>query len=134
MNHREMIRRRGAVDGRAPVETMKLTDGGVRPSIELRIEHLVLDGFSSADRASIADAVKSELAGLLGEYGLPSAIQNSSELERLNGGTISLARGARAAAIGGQIAHAVHRGFINGQSENLHGNPALPNSAIPAKR
>ena len=103
-------------------------------SIELRIEHLVLDGFASADRASIADAVESELAGLLGELDSRSAIQNSSELERVNGGTISLKLAAREPPpSAGQIAQAVHRSFVNGQSENLQAT-RQPNSAIPAKR
>lgn len=126
MNHREMMRRRFASDGRSPVASMDRANDEARPSAELRIEHLVLDGFSPADRQPIADAVQSELARLLGEQGLPSAIRGLSDLERLNGGTISLTRGARGGAIGSQIAHAVHHTLTNGESENSRRDSAVP--------
>ncbi len=95
MNHREMIRRRGAIDGRSSGASLQPA-GDQAPAVDLRIEHLVLNGFSPGDRHSIADAVQNELARLLGEQGLPSGIKKISELEHLNGGTIRLTRGARA--------------------------------------
>ena len=134
MNHREMIRRRSAIDGRSPGTALQLARDQA-PTVDLRIEHLVLDGFSPGDRHSIADAVQNELARLLGEQGLPSGIKNLSELEHLNGGTISLTRNARATVIGSQIAHAVHRAFGNGESENLRRGSAAPtHGGTPAKR
>jgi len=134
MNHREMIRRRSAIDGRSS-DALLQPAGDQTPAVELRIEHLVLDGFSPADRHSIADAVQTELARLLDEQGLSSGIKNLSGLERLNGGTIPLTRGARGAAIGSQIAHAVHSTFGNGESENLRRGSAAPtHGGTPAKR
>jgi hypothetical protein len=134
MNHRERIRRRGAIDGRSSGAPLQPA-GDQAPAVDLRIEHLVLNGFSPADRHSIADAVQNELARLLGEQGLPSGMKKFSELEHLNGGTIRLTRGARGAAIGSQIAHAVHGAFANGESENLRGGAAAPvPGGTPAKR
>ena len=134
MNHREMIRRRGAIDGRSSGASLQPA-GDQAPAVDLRIEHLVLNGFSPADRHSIADAVQNELARLLGEQGLPAGIKKISELEHLNGGTIRLTRGARAVGIGNQIAHAVHRAFGNGESENLRRGSAAPtHGGTPAKR
>ena len=134
MNHREMMRRRTAVDGRSPSAAPELA-GDQTQAVELCIEHLVLDGFSPGDRYSIADAVQNELARLLGEQGLPSEIKKISELEHLNGGIIRLTRGARAVGIGNQIAHAVHRAFGNGESENLRRGSAAPtHGGTPAKR
>jgi hypothetical protein len=134
MNHREMIRRRSAIDGRSPGTALQLARDQA-PTVDLRIEHLVLNGFSPADRHSIADAVQNELARLLDEQGLPSGIKNLSELEHLNGGTISLTRNARATVIGSQIAHAVHRAFGNGESDNLRRGAAAPApGGTPVKR
>ena len=135
MNHREMMRRRCSAGGRRPGKSAELAGAAACPAIDLRIEHLVLDGFSPGDRYSIADAVQNELARLLGEQGLPSEIKKISELEHLNGGIIRLTRGARAVGIGSQIAHAVHRAFGNGESENLRRGSAAPtHGGTPAKR
>lgn len=46
----------------------------VQPSIELRIEELILHGFSPGDHHRIGAAVERELGHLLSERGLPAAL------------------------------------------------------------
>ena len=74
----------------------------------------------------IADAVQNELARLLGEQGLPSAIKKI-----LAGGVFEwrddlVKSRCTSRRIGSQIAHAVHRAFTNGESENLRSGAAAP--------
>lgn len=95
-----------AVKGRGP-------DGALRPepSIELRIEELVLDGFAPGDRYAIGDAVERELARLLDEQGVPIALQSENETGEIRGATFNVAHNAKPTATGPQIAQAVYQGF-----------------------
>lgn len=111
MNHRERMRRRAG--GAAPSADFARSSMVAMPrAIELEIAQLDLAGVAPADRYRIGDAVQRELTRLLGEQGLPS-VANSAELERVSGATISLDRSAGAAAIGNQIAEAVHGSLAN---------------------
>ncbi len=82
-----------------------------RPNIELHIEELVLHGFASADRYLIGEAVQRELARLFAEQGVPSSLTSGGELTRLHGGSFNVAPGAKAEAIGTQIAQSVYGGM-----------------------
>ena len=79
--------------------------------IEVFIEELVLHGFAPGDRAHIGGTLESELTRLLSERGLPPTLAHGSALARLDGGTIQLARGPRANAVGAQGARAVYGGL-----------------------
>ncbi len=94
------------VKGRGP-------NGALRPqpSVELRIEELVLHGFAPGDRYVIGDTVERELTRLLGEQGVPISLRSESATDEIRGATFNAARNAKAPAIGQQIAHAVYGGF-----------------------
>jgi hypothetical protein len=75
--------------------------------IEVHIEELVLHGFDPRSRWSIADALGSELSGLLTERGIPPAWQASPD--RIDAGR-TRANEAKPTVIGEQIARAVYKG------------------------
>jgi hypothetical protein len=79
--------------------------------IELQIEELVLHGFAPSDRYQIGAAVEGALAHLLAERGIPPALSQGGEINRLNGGAFTVAPGARPEAIGVQIAQAIYGGL-----------------------
>ena len=108
MNHREQMRRR--LGGSAPLGNTIHGPGAMRPpaSVEVSIDRLVLDGVAPGDRYRVADAVQSELARLLIEQVVPPANPAAHE-RQLDGGTIQIASGMRAAGVGGQIAQAIYR-------------------------
>lgn len=79
----------------------------VRPAIELHIGELVLHGFTPADRHRIGDAVERELARLLGDEGV-AGLDNDLQIHRLDGGRMATPPDAGGAALGAEIARAVH--------------------------
>lgn len=83
------------------------------PNIELKIDELILDGVPATQRYQIADAVQRELAAQFAQEELPRSFWTSASLSRdvVDGGTISLAPGARAETIGGQLAGAIYQGI-----------------------
>jgi hypothetical protein len=82
-----------------------------QPSIELRIEELVLHGFAPGDRYAIGDAVERELVRLLGEQGVPISLRSESATDEIRGLTFNAAPNAKPSAIGRKIAQAVYQGF-----------------------
>lgn len=84
----------------------------MRPArLELHIEELVLHGFAPGDRQAVADALQGELARLFAERGLPSALAQRGEVTRLDAGSFPVAPRSGAAAVGAQVAQAVHGGL-----------------------
>jgi hypothetical protein len=82
----------------------------MRPvNIDLHIEELVLHGFAPSDRHHIADAVEGELERLFVEQWASPLLMGEIEAEHLDGGTFEMTHGAKAGAIGAQIAQAVYR-------------------------
>lgn len=73
--------------------------------VDLHIAELVLHGFAPGDRHEIAAVAQRELGLLLDRSGW----DGRSALE-IDAGAIELQHGARAAAIGVEIARAIHRG------------------------
>ncbi|HLZ34043.1 MAG TPA: hypothetical protein VKP13_08490 [Nitrospira sp.] len=84
----------------------------LHPSVSLHIGKLVLHGFESGDRYRIGEAMQRELARLIAMEGVPPLLARGGEIARLDGGAFKVAPGARADAIGSQIAHAVYGGLI----------------------
>jgi hypothetical protein len=78
--------------------------------IEVHIEELVLDGFPPGDRYRIAEAIEGELARLLTEQGFTGQMQ-SGDISRLDGGVFDIAPGAKADAVGSQIAQNIYGGL-----------------------
>jgi len=89
-----------------------------RPSIELHIEELVLEGFPAGDQYRIAEALEQELARLFAERGVPGSLWFGSEVPLLDAGAFRLAAPVRPKATGGQIAGAVYAGL-----SGLQGHP-----------
>ena len=78
-----------------------------RPAINLHIEELVLHGFAFGDRHRIGSAVEQELTRLLAEQPLT----RHESVERVDAGVFHVSLGAKPAAVGAQIAGAVHGGL-----------------------
>ena len=83
---------------------------GTLANVELHIEDLVLHGFAPGDRYRIGEAVERELAWLFAAQGVPSSLLATMEVASLDGGAFQMAPGARADAIGAQVAQAVYGG------------------------
>jgi hypothetical protein len=81
------------------------------PSIELRIQELVLHGFAPGDRYVIGDAVERELGRLLDERGIPDSLRMTGATDALHGATFNTPHNAKPPAIGRKIGQAVYEGF-----------------------
>jgi hypothetical protein len=79
--------------------------------LELHIDELVLHGFPSTDRDAIATGVRTRLAGLLAEGGLPGSLLDSGRVDHLDAGQYEPAPDAPARHTGDQVAAAVYRGL-----------------------
>jgi len=89
-------------------------------NIEVHIEELVLHGFAAKDRYAIGEAVQYELQRLFAGRGMPELPAAGYELARLNGGSFTVKHGAKAQAIGTQVAQAVYAG-LSGRSRTHAG-------------
>jgi hypothetical protein len=76
------------------------------PDIQVRIDELILHGFSAAQRYAIGDAVSSELETRLRESGVNAA--TSRDIPWLRAQTSPLAAGQKPLEVGAQVARAVH--------------------------
>lgn len=88
-----------------------ITNHDARPSIELHIGELVLDGFPAIDRAHLGALVQRELTRLFAERGVPPSLTQGGEIPRIDGGSLPAASGLSTQAIGTEIAAAVYRGL-----------------------
>ncbi len=82
-----------------------------KPNIDLRVEHLVLDGFAPADRLAIGEAIQHELIRLLNQRGVLPAIAAYDNTERLDAGAFDVTANMQPQAIGAQIAQRVYQGL-----------------------
>jgi hypothetical protein len=79
--------------------------------IELHIEELVLEGFSSGDRLKIASAIEAELTMKLENGYLKGSQLKTKDIRWLNLGTINLTESSSADKLGKQIANAIYAGL-----------------------
>ncbi|HWQ49765.1 MAG TPA: hypothetical protein VN414_12665 [Methanosarcina sp.] len=79
--------------------------------IELYIEELVLEGFSSGDRQRIASAIKAELVRKLESGHLNGSLLKKRNIRWLNLGTINMAESSSDDKVGKQIANAIYDGL-----------------------
>lgn len=94
---------------------MSRKPAGLTPhAIELHINELVLDGFRSADRQAIANALQCELVRLLQQQGIPGSMTRDSDHSGFDAGRLDAAPGSRPETVGAQVAQAVYRGITNG--------------------
>jgi hypothetical protein len=80
-------------------------------SLEIHIDALVLEGFSSSEGHRIAAAVERELARLVAEQDLPAAWTRSAEILRLDAGRVQLRPAGGAEQAGLRIALALDQSF-----------------------
>lgn len=81
------------------------------PTIRVRIDELMLEGFATLDRAAIGAAAQAELARLLTEQGAPTGLESGTQTHIMDAGAFDLAANAGAATIGAEIARAVYGGL-----------------------
>ena len=79
-----------------------------QPSIQIRIEELVLHGFDSAKRYAIADAMQSELTRLFSERGASAALWGGGEALSLNAGSFRVTSSMKVETIGSQVAQSIY--------------------------
>ncbi len=82
-----------------------------RMRVKVKIEELALEGLPAADHHHIGGAVRSELARLLAERGLPPGLAGGERISKLDGGRIEMRQGERPEAVGRHVAGAVYKGF-----------------------
>lgn len=80
-------------------------------AVELRIEELVLHGFTPAERYRIGDAVERELARLFAAQGVPATLGQGREITRLDAGAVEIQPGTNAELTGALLAQAIYGGL-----------------------
>lgn len=106
-----MNSRSSEAGGQRPELPSPLSTFNAQPSVELRIEELVLHGFAPGDRHRIAGAIEGELTRLFAEQPLPAVLKRNNSVDRIDGGAFHVAINMKPARIGEQIAGAVHGGL-----------------------
>lgn len=83
------------------------------PAVHLRIDRLVVDGLplSSQQGPAFQAALQAELAGLFTRRGLPSALDRSGALDRLDAGRVAFQARPNLFVAAAQVAQAVYRGL-----------------------
>lgn len=84
------------------------TRGQEQTVIELAIEELVLYGFVAGDRYRICEALERELAQLIAKQGIPSNLNQSFNLDAIDGGSFQVKAGAKPEVIGIQLAQSIY--------------------------
>ena len=80
-------------------------------NVELRIEELVLRGFSPGQRHRIGEIIESELSRLFTEEGVPPSLGRGGVISHLDGGALDVAPGTSAEQVGAQVAQALYGGM-----------------------
>lgn len=85
---------------------------GLKPrAIEIRIDQLVLEGYSPADRLRIGAAVERELARMVREGGLGAGLMAGGGRAAIDAGSFTRAPQATPAAVGADVARSVYAGL-----------------------
>ena len=82
--------------------------GVVNETVNLHIEHLVLDGVSEQERERVGQALQAELSRLLAEQGLPTGWRDGTASPTLNGGRFGIISGMSAEETGRTIAGKIY--------------------------
>ncbi len=72
--------------------------------MDIQIDELVLDGFSSVQTESVAEVFKQELSHLIARQGLGEGLLQSRNISVLDGGAFDLRANDSSQAIGQQVA------------------------------
>jgi hypothetical protein len=79
-----------------------------QPALKLHVDTLVLHGFPSANRLTIAKAVERELARLFAAKGVPPSLAELGHIEYLEGRAFDLKPNCQPAPLGAAVASAVY--------------------------
>jgi hypothetical protein len=100
------------LNGRDTPARLGYSASSARPSIEVHIEEIVLQGFPPAQRHSIADGIERELARLLSRNDAPPHWSaGCAEMDELDAGSFTVEYGRKPLAVGSDIARAIYRGL-----------------------
>jgi hypothetical protein len=80
-------------------------------NLNLQIDHLVLHGFPAGDLHLIHATIQQELTRLFTEQGVPPSLMQGGGVNQVNGGSFEMTVGAKADAIGAQIAQSIYGGM-----------------------
>ena len=80
-------------------------------NLELEIEEIVLEGYSSADRRAVARAVERELARLFAAEGVPPSLSRRGEVPHIDAGGFEAASEDGAEKLGAQVARSIYGGL-----------------------
>ena len=83
----------------------------LNPTIQVRIEELVLHGFQHNQRHQIGEAVERELQRLFSERGVPTSLRESTTIEDLDGGSFQMKLRPNTGVVGSDLARAVYGGL-----------------------
>lgn len=78
-------------------------------ALRLHIGELVLHGFQSQSRYSIAESTKAQLTTLLTDSGIPTGFKTGGEQSFVDAGSFPLTPNAHPRAIGSLVARAIYR-------------------------
>ncbi|MFI5177525.1 MAG: hypothetical protein ACHQO8_03120 [Vicinamibacterales bacterium] len=81
-----------------------------RPSIELHIGELVLEGVPEADGYQVAEAVERQLTQLFTDRMAPAPVMQSRSVEAVDGGAVTITPGSSAGGLGQQVGSAIFKG------------------------
>ena len=88
-----------------------------QPDVRLHIKELTLHGFAlpNSGHADLAGSIERELARLLNDEGLPSAVTaNGGHAARLDAGSFDVRAGAHSDEIGARVALALYESLKGG--------------------
>ena len=111
MSQRERARSRLGVNDSSIAVTNLFERNLDEPNVEMKIEQMILEGFSPSDRYRIGDSVQNELERIFNEQGVSWTINKSIGLETLDGGEFAITHATRAASVGNQLAQSVYKGI-----------------------
>ena len=80
-------------------------------TINVHIDHLVVEGSENLDKKQIGAAVQSELKRLISDQGLHASLHQSSAIESVAGKPITASTEISARGMGYQIANSIYRGL-----------------------
>jgi hypothetical protein len=77
-------------------------------NIELEIDELILHGVARTHGADVGEAIRGELARLLGQRGIPRSLARGATAPEIHGGSIHIRHSASPRSVGQQLAAAVY--------------------------
>ena len=83
-----------------------------RRKINLHIDNLVFTGMPEMQHQQIQAAMIHELTRLVSQGTLPSALNRSQHISRMDGGAVEISRNASPKALGARLAAQIFKGVV----------------------